>query len=209
MALCLKKIETSVSAMDETYDANFGEWIRNEDNCKIVGSNLKRYVDKYKVSDFITVVKWIVKDWTLKSIILFSKKLIIDGLASRAMDKGSIQNRTSTENLHGESYTDTEEYTRRIKILSGFIYTWNPIFISEFLMASTADFPLEIKAEFYIGILDAFENKKLSDILSQIEEKTDQELKDLLAKKFKDDIYRLTDDKWKRTNSLIDAFNLI
>ena len=83
MALCLKKIEQSINLMDETFDANFGDWIRNEDNCKIVGSNLKRYIEKYKISDFITVVKWIVKDWTLKSIILFSKKLIVDDLLSK------------------------------------------------------------------------------------------------------------------------------
>ena len=187
MALCLKKIEKSISQMDEMYDANFGEWIRNEDNCKIVGSNLKRYIEKYKISEFITVVKWIVKDWTLKSIILFSKKLILDDLFTKT----------------------SEEYTRRIKIISGFIYTWNPIFISEFLMATAVDLTIEKRADFFVGIMSVFETKKLSEILSQIEGKTDQEMKNVLVKRFKDSIYQPTNDKWKRTSSLVDAFNLI
>lgn len=187
MGLCLKKIEQTISMMDETYDANFGEWIKNEDNCKVVGLNLKKYIEKYKPSDFITVVKWIVKDWTLKSIILFSRKLIIEDLTHKTL----------------------EEYNVRIKILSGLVYTWNPIFISEFLLASTGEFTNDRKAEFFVALLRVFESRKLSEILAQIENKTDPELRNELIKRFKEGIYKHSDDAMKRTNSLVDAYNLI
>lgn len=187
MTLCLKKIEKTVNMMDETYDANFGEWIRNEDNCKIVGQNLRRYISNYKTSEFIVVVKWIVKDWTLKSIILFSKKLILDSLFDYS----------------------GEEYARRIQIVSGFIYTWNPIFIAEFLLATTMQMEVNQRVDIVARLLSVFEIKKLSEILSQIEGKTDQETKDLLVKKFAGAIYKHTGNTWERTNSLVDAFNLI
>ncbi|KAI4291760.1 hypothetical protein PAPHI01_1034 [Pancytospora philotis] len=187
MALCLEEIEKSVSMMDDAYDANFGEWIRNEDNCKIVGANLKRYIDKYRASEFIVVVKWIVKDWTLKSIILFSKKLVVDDIFSHA----------------------PEEHARRVQIVSGFIYTWNPIFVAEFLLAVTMQMDTRQRVDLVSRLLNAFEPRKLSEILAQIEGKTDQETKELLVKEFASTIYKQTSTKWERTNSLVNAFNLI
>lgn len=186
MGLCLKKIEQTINLMDETYDANFGAWIKNEENCKVVGLNLKKYIEKYKTSDFITVVKWVVKDWTLKSIILFSRKLIIDDL----------QGRTS------------EEYITRIKILSGLVYTWNPIFIAEFLLATSTELTVDKRAEYFVEMLQVFESKKLAEILTQIENKTEEEVRNELVKRFKEGIYKNTKDQWKRTGSLLDAYKL-
>lgn len=187
MSLCLKQIDESIEFMDKKYDANFCQWIRNEDNCKIVGTNLKKYLSKYRDSEVITVVKWIVKDWTLKSIILLSKKMILEGILS----------------LNGE------EYSKRVRVLSGLIYTWNPIFISEFLLASTAEFTKSQKTDFLVCVLNVFDSKKLSEILSQIECRTDPEVKKELAKKFKDSIYSHSGDRWKRTSSMLEAYNLI
>lgn len=155
MPLTLKQITETINFMDETYDANFEEWIKNEDNCKIVGCNLKKYIESYRESDFIIVVKWIVKDWTLKSIIIFSKKMII-------------------EDLHVSS---PELYTRKVKILSGLIYTWSPIFTSEFLIACTTELTTTQRIDFMASALSVFDSKKLAEILSQLESKLDAQSK--------------------------------
>lgn len=187
MALTLKQITETINFMDETYDANFGEWIRNEDNCKIVGCNLKKYLENYRESEFITVVKWIVKDWTLKSIILFAKKMVIEDLF----------------------LSENELYARKVKILSGLIYTWNPIFTSEFLLACSAELTIAQRTDFIVCVLNVFDNKKLSEILSQIESKIDSKTKKELVKKFKDSIYSPCAHPWKRTHSMLEAYNII
>lgn len=187
MPLKLKQIEDTIIYMDETYDANFGNWIRNEDNCKIVGCNLKRYVDSYRESEFITVLKWVVKDWTLRSIILLSKKLILEDLVGM-----------------GE-----EAYAKRVRILSGLVYTWNPIFIAEFLLAGTAELTVAQKTDFMVHLLGVFDSKKLSEILSQLESKIDVQTKRELVRKFKDSIYMDVKDEWKRRNSMLEAYNIM
>lgn len=187
MPPCLQDIDRVVNTMDETYDANFGDWIRNEDNCKIVGINMRKYVDEYNPSDFIVVVKWIVKDWTLKSIIIFSKKLIIDGLLSKTR----------------------KQYIQSIKIVTGFIYTWNPIFISEFLLASTREFPSKPRAAFFADVIQTFEKKKFNEILAQMECKLDEATRDELNGLFSDGIYGPGKCDWDRTESLINAFTVL
>lgn len=187
MPLTLNQIEDTIMFMDKTYDANFREWIRNEDNCKLVGSNLKKYIDCYRESEFITVLKWIVKDWTLRSIIVLSKKLVIESLIGM----------------------ERELYTKRVRILSGLIFTWNPIFISEYVLASTVELTVGQKTDFMACLLNVFDSKKLSEILSQIESKIDVSTKKELVKKFKDSIYYETNDQWKRRGSILEAYNIM
>lgn len=187
MPLTLKQIDDTIQYMDDAYDANFGNWIRNEDNCKIVGSNLRRYLDCYRESEFITVLKWIVKDWTLRSIIILAKKLIMDEIVGMS----------------------TEAYTSRVRVLSGLVYTWNPIFISEFLLASTAELTVTQKTDFMAHILGVFDSKKLGEILSQIETKIDVVTKRELVKKFKESIYIATKDQLERRNSMLEAYRIM
>ncbi|ELA41135.1 uncharacterized protein VICG_01834 [Vittaforma corneae ATCC 50505] len=187
MPLTLKQIDETILFMDKTYDANFGNWIRNEDNCKIVGCSLKKYLECYRESEFITVLKWIVKDWTLKSIILLSKKLILEDIIGMGI----------------------EAYTKRIRVLSGLIFTWNPIFISEFILACTVELTVTQKTDFMVSILNVFDSKKLSEILSQIESKIDVQTKKELVRKFKDSVYLETKDQWKRRGSMLEAYNIM
>ena len=187
MPLSLRKITQTIRYMDETYDANFEDWIKNEDNCKIVGSNLKKYIEMYRESEFIVVIKWIVKEWTLKSIIIFAKKMIIEDLAT----------------------INTELYTRKAKILSGLIYTWNPIFTAEFLISCTNELTVTQRARFIISVLNVFDSRKLSEILSQLESKVDPETKTEIVKNFKTPIYNSGEDRWKRTTSMVDSFNIM
>lgn len=187
MPLTLKQITETISFMDEKYDANFEDWIKNEDNCKIVGCNLKKYIESYRESEFITVVKWVVKDWTLKSIIIFSKKMIIEDLF----------------------VASPELYARKVKILSGLIYTWSPIFTSEFLIACTAELTSSQRIDFMVCVLSVFDSKKLSEILSQLENKLDPQTKKDLVKKFKDSIYSPNSNQWKRTSSMLESYNIM
>ena len=187
MVTRLERIENTIEAMDEMYDANFGEWIRNEENCKIVGANLKRYMGRYRDSDFITVVKWIMKDWTLKSIIFFTRRLVGEDLLSG----------------------DADQRTKYVRIITGFIYTWNPIFIAEFLMAITAGYPMKARAQIYVDVLVVFDARKLSEILTQIENKADDLFKSILIAQFNDNTQVEDGDGWSRSESLLKAYSLI
>ncbi|AFN82926.1 hypothetical protein EROM_041620 [Encephalitozoon romaleae SJ-2008] len=193
MGLCLEKIEKSISYMDDTYDANFGEWIRNEDNARIVAYNMKKYVDNYKTSDFIIVVKWIVKDWTLKSIIIFSKKMLVEDIKVLSFRK---------------SEEDKDRYNKRIKIISGLIFTWNPVFITEFIVSITRSFGTNEKCKLLINLLEVFEARKLSEILSQLEAKIEQKTWNELFKTFNDEASKKSRPRSKRTASILRAYNL-
>ncbi|KAG5859976.1 hypothetical protein KMI_04g07870 [Encephalitozoon hellem] len=193
MGLCLEKIEKSISYMDDTYDANFGEWIRNEDNARIVAYNMKKYIDNYKTSDFIVVVKWIVKDWTLKSIIIFSKKMLVE-------DIKVLSFRRSEE--------DKEKYNKRVKIISGLIFTWNPVFITEFIVSITRSFGANEKCKLLVNLLEVFEARKLSEILSQLETKIEQKTWNELFKTFNEEAYKKHRPRGKRTASILRAYNL-
>lgn len=192
MGLCLEKIEKSICYMDETYDANFGDWIRNEDNARVVAYNMKKYIDSYKTSDFIVVVKWIVKDWTLKSIIVFSKKMLVEDI--KALSFKAV----------GE---DEEKYRRRVRILSGLVFTWNPVFITEFIVSTTRAFSTNEKCKLLLSLLEAFEPKKLSDVLVQLEAKIEQKVWSELVKSFNEDTKKPR-QRTRRTVSMLKAFNL-
>ncbi|KAM0672051.1 hypothetical protein CWI42_042090 [Ordospora colligata] len=193
MGLCLDKIEESIAYMDETYDANFGDWIRNEDNARIVAYNMRKYVDCYKPSDFIIVVKWIVKDWTLKSIIIFSKKMLIEDLKALGFRKTD---------------DDKSKYNRRAKIVSGLVYTWNPVFITEFVISVTRSFTPNEKCRLLTNMLEIFEPKKISEILSQLETKIDQRTWNELFKTFNADSFKTSKQRIKRTASMLRAYNI-
>ncbi|KAH9411536.1 hypothetical protein HK407_04g06380 [Ordospora pajunii] len=193
MGLCLDKIEKSIAYMDETYDANFGDWIRNEENARIVAYNMRKYVDIYKPSDFIIVVKWIVKDWTLKSIIIFSKKMLIEDLKVLGFKKTD---------------EDKSKYNRRIKIVSGLVYTWNPVFITEFVISITRSFTQNEKCRLLTNVLEIFEPKKISEILSQLQTKIDQWTWNELFKTFNGDSFKASRQRIKRTASMLRAYNI-
>ncbi|KAM0685986.1 hypothetical protein COBT_002797 [Conglomerata obtusa] len=146
----IEEIEETVNFMDETYDANFGEWLRNEDNSRIVAHNLKKYVNKYTSHRFVTVLKFIVKDWTLRSIIILMKKIFDRGLCDR------------------------------IEILQGLVYTWNSVFIAEFILSYMKGLNMQAKCRFVCAFFDGFETSKVRDILLHMEGKLDYKVKEVL-----------------------------
>ncbi|KAF9764232.1 hypothetical protein NGRA_0721 [Nosema granulosis] len=179
--------------MDDTYDANFGEWIRNEDNSRIVAYNMKKYIDSYSVSNVIVVIKWIVKDWTLKSIIIFTKKMLIEDIKALSFR---------------EADCEKEKYYNRIRIASGLIYTWNPLFISEFILSTTKHFSVDEKTKFLKVLLDSLENKKLNDVLSHLNGKMDNKVRQELTKEFNIEERSKRKNQSKRSDSMIEAYNV-
>ena len=102
--------------------------------------------------------------------------------------------------------SDKSLFSNKINILAGMIYTWNSLFISEFLLTTSSSFNVDEKCEYYYCILDGFDQSKLCEILLQMETKTDEETKEKLIEKFNRDIYNV---KKKRTGSILDAMNLL
>lgn len=251
MVLSLDDIERRIFLMDSKYDANFGDWIRNEDNARIVGYHLRKYIDDYSSEDFIVALKWIVKDWTLRNIIVLVQKMIIDDferigckefselieqcetnndsteslkpekwnsvhgkkhIAERNdenIDRNTPQNSNNsglshiydgegeiicrTANISAESvrlqnensdsntlniYLDApNQYTKcltaiqiktRIELIKGLIYTWTPIFISEFINCIIQGFANKMKIAFMRVAIQDFNSAKMKQIVDRV-----------------------------------------
>lgn len=155
--LTFTQITSTVKLMDDTYDANFGEWIKNEENAKIVGFNLRKYVNEYDTGRLIMVVKWIVKDWTLRSIISLIKRMLIDEM--KVVNK------------------------KRISVIAGLVFTWNVMFIGEFMLAVFKMFDsVEQKIEFSEELLKDFEKEKIEELVKSIGSKIDGRLRTKILK---------------------------
>lgn len=156
--LTFQSIQSSVVFMDETYDANFGEWIRNEENARIVGYNLRKYVNIYERDSIIIIIKWVVKDWTLRNIISLMKKMII-------------------EDLQINTY-------KKLDIVAGVIYTWNPVFVGEFFGAMLkAINKYEQKVIFAELLFKDFSKKKIEGVINHVESKMDINIRNMIVKR--------------------------
>lgn len=159
--------------MDDTYDANFGEWIRNEENARIVGYNLKKYLN-YDTSSIIVCIKWIVKDWTLRSIISLMRKMTLDEL---------------NDNIY-----------KRLDIIAGVIFTWNTVFISEFLVAMLKGIKEEDRVVFAELLFKDFSKKRIEEVVKHAEGKIDKRVKECMMKR--------KNVKRQRINKVLDAYTL-
>ncbi|ORD93808.1 hypothetical protein ECANGB1_1541 [Enterospora canceri] len=86
------------------------------------------------------------------------------------------------------------------------IYTWNSLFIAEFLTATSERYSPDEKCNYYHAVLGPFDRNKLSEILLQIEPKLDEETKEKLVNKFNKNSNK---NKGSRTGSILDAMNLM
>ncbi|KAF7693712.1 hypothetical protein CDIK_2155 [Cucumispora dikerogammari] len=64
-----EEIENSISIMSAKYDTDFGEWIQNPVNCRLIGIEMRQYIEEYPLEDCIFVFKWIVRNWTFMPIV--------------------------------------------------------------------------------------------------------------------------------------------
>lgn len=175
----LEDIELTITRMDDTFDANFGEWIRNEENARIVGHNLKKYIETYPSSTFIVVVKWIVKDWTLRSIIVLVKKMIVEDIKQN---------------------TD-----KKMEIIQGIVYTWNAVFIAEFMLSVTSGFSEEDKIMFCEKLCTEFSQEKLGEMMFHLESKVEEQVHNVIRRSMSES---RKCPKRSINRTLLDAFNI-
>lgn len=176
MGLDLNDVETTISGMDLHYDANFGTWIRTEKNASIIGHHLKKYIDDYHISDFIVVLKWIMRTWTLRSIIILMRSMMSD-----------LKN----------------SFRHRILIINGLFYTWNNIFIAEFVIAMTKEMNVDEKCMFYANVFRCFDNNKNEMILQMVADKVENKVKRVLKS-----VYGKKRNKIRLNEDLVKAFIL-
>lgn len=187
MTLNLKDIEITISRMDAHYDANFGIWIRNEKNAALIGHHLSKYLDDYQCSDFIVVLKWIVRSWTLRSIIILSKNMLDD-----------------TRFLTNSRKKGNKAFKNRICILAGLIFTWNALFISEFLLSFLKNLDYGYKCKVVANVFFYFEKQKIYEVASNMNGKIDQEVVETMFR-VKSNIYKKNYKKEMKIE-LIEAF---
>ncbi|EJW01876.1 hypothetical protein EDEG_03650 [Edhazardia aedis USNM 41457] len=150
----LQSIEKSINIMDKTYDANFGEWVKNPDNYRIISRNLKKWIDEYSTEQNIAVIKWIVNEWSLRYIIKFVTKLIINDI------KFKYNNRKNVVSL------SEMQYSKRIGILKGMIESWDVVFIEEFICCISKMFDkIDEERTFIKDILTNFNFPKCQELI--------------------------------------------
>lgn len=193
MSLELRDVEATIFKMDNHYDANFGSWIRNEKNAAVVGYHLNKYIDDYNPCDFIVVVKWIVRSWTLRSIIVLSK----------SMASHDIQHMDNSRK--SETY---RQLRNRVCILSGLTYTWNSFFIVEFLTAFSKGFSTQQKCKFFVNLLSYFSLDRNKVLIGMLSEKVEQGVCDILVRAFVDRKPRAVRRKRRIHGELVAAFHV-
>lgn len=180
MSLTLEKIEKVIASMDQDYDANFGEWIRNEVNAKIVAHHLKKYILEYPIHDFVIVLKWVVKDWTLRSIIILTKIMIINDI--------------------------DDSFDTKITILHGLIHTWHSAFISEFIISTSKMINETLRKIYMQRLLIDFEKERAELILKEIGDKMEHSVKETVLSEIDTN---KTKKMGKKKKKLYDAFNIL
>lgn len=165
MVLKLNDIEITISRMDGHYDANFGTWIRNEKNAAMIGHHLSKYIDDYQSCDFIVVLKWIVRSWTLRSIIILTRNMLED-----------------IKFLSNSRKKEAKQFRSRISILAGLIYTWNALFISEFFLSFMKNFCESEKCKLVANVFFYFEKEKINEVACGMEKKIERRVYDVIKK---------------------------
>ena len=158
----MMQVSRNAHLMDMVHDANFGSWVKNELNVCLIATNIRKYIKEYSVPKIIIVMKWIVRDWTLKSIIKFlEKSIIIDMIFCNDVDE-------ETEQSQFKMYD----------ILSGIIFTWDAIFITEFLLSTSKRLRQSEAADYLGNMLLPFNKRKKNNILVLLEQKLEAGTKD-------------------------------
>lgn len=194
MGLELKDVEVTIFKMDSHYDANFGSWIRNEKNAAVIGHHLNKYIDEYSPCDFIVVLKWIVRSWTLRSIILLSRSMMLQDIQSMSNSRKN------------DTYT---QFRNRISILSGLIYTWNNFFTTEFLITFAKGLEIHQKCSLFVNTLSYFENERSRALIGLLCEKTEKRIKDVLLRAFLSKRAQKRHSKRKAGGDLLKAFLIL
>lgn len=186
----MEDIDNTVREMDDQYDANFGEWVRNEDNLKVVALNLKRYIKEYSEELIVEVIGWIVRHWRIRSTSHLLKELLIFDLFQEI---NKFKEEVKERALHHALLADRDEEKKRIlsffdmkiRIIRRVMEGWNSLFISEFISSSLLEFSKEEGKIFLLRFMREFKHKEIAEILMKTDTGVDWELKVRILKNSK------------------------
>ncbi|OAG29032.1 hypothetical protein NEDG_01171 [Nematocida displodere] len=161
----VEDIDATIREMDNQYDANFGEWVRSEDNLDILATNLRGYLEEYTPETFAEVLKWITIKWKSSSRIFLLKLLF-------------------KEEVFKENHAASPKPTPRTNIiLKRVIDTWTNAQISDFLIEFLNGMGREEKRVFLFVIVENFTHQQLTEIFIRIDSIVDWSLKISIIKK--------------------------
>lgn len=164
------EIETTVREMDREYDANFGDWVRNQENVGLISANIKKYVQEYTEETFAEVLRWITKKWHAVQQVALLKKLFHD-------------------ELFEENTSDNFQLLRKkLGILKNVMSNWSALQVSELLTEFLRDMKKDDKKIFLTEILQDYDQQKITEIFIRIDNLIDWSLKLSIIKQKKQQI---------------------
>eukprot|EP00126_Sphaerothecum_destruens_P000841 Sdes_comp11234_c0_seq1m2732 len=61
-------VDTVMRRMDAIHDSKFCEWIRNEENCSLIGVHLNRIASSFNVRRVANGLRWVTLNWTTAGV---------------------------------------------------------------------------------------------------------------------------------------------
>ncbi|KAI5171166.1 hypothetical protein NEFER03_0568 [Nematocida sp. LUAm3] len=163
-------IEETIKEMDKQYDANFGEWVRNEDNLDLLSTNFKKYLYDYTEETFSEVLRWVTNSWTNTSKSILFKSLFIKDLFS---DNPSNPERTDLQ-------------SKKIRMVKNMTEKWHSMDIAEFMLMCMSDLTGDTERQIYVlWMFEGVPSHKLTDIFVRIDKVLDWPMKVSIIKKNK------------------------
>lgn len=155
----VEDINTTIKEMDSEYDANFGEWVRSEENVEVLALNLKKYLNDYTESTYIEVLKWVTEEWQVISKIFLLKKILLPTI------------------FKNNSCEEIKESKKSIRMIKKFTAEWSPLNTSELIVEFIEGMQKEEKRLFLLWILEDIDHQKLTEIFIRIDSLVDWALK--------------------------------
>jgi hypothetical protein len=119
-------VERNLRFMDQQNDANFTEWIRNEQNLGLSLPHLKRVMFDYGIDRIINGLKWLIYEWRLASIATTIKYLLIDDLWLNANPHPTDFDLAHYLSVAGRCYSVSKaEFKNRVRIIMALVDGWN------------------------------------------------------------------------------------
>ncbi|OAG33656.1 hypothetical protein NEIG_02064 [Nematocida sp. ERTm5] len=201
-------VDRTIKQMDTKYDANFGEWVRSEDNLDVLGINLKKYVIKYSPELFTEVLNWITDGWSTTSKILLMHRIfknimfennthsVINNNYNTMCNNNTLNSTHSVINnrLNSTHSVINNECNRLVihplhrvvRILKGVTENWRVQEIAELLIEFITEMKKEEKRLFLLWMLEDIPSDKLTEIFIRIDGAIDWALKISIIKNSKE-----------------------
>ena len=119
-------VERNLRVMDQQNEANFTDWIRNEQNLTLSLPHLKRVMFDYEIDRIINGLRWLIYEWKLASIATAIKYLLIDDIWTMLKHNPTDFDYAHYLSVAGQCYSITKtDFRNRIRIIMALIDGWN------------------------------------------------------------------------------------